>query len=168
MVFGGIFNPLNEHCSFIQYSAFMSVLPVFSDQPIQISPNPLWLDMCGWKVPAGFPSPAADHTQKRIDLNEHLIRNKEATFLFRVKGDSMIGAGIFEGDTLLVDRSVEPKHNSIVLAILNNEFTVKRLYRRGGVVKLVAENPIYPARVIKPEEELTVWGVVTFNLHKLS
>lgn len=146
----------------------MTVLPVSSNQPIQISPNPLWLDICGWKVPAGFPSPAADHTQKRIDLNEHLIRNKEATFLFRVKGDSMIGTGIYEGDTLVVDRSVEPKHNSIVLAVLNNEFTVKRLYRRGGVVKLVAENPIYPPRVIKPEEELTVWGVVTFNLHKLS
>ena len=73
-----------------------------------------------------------------------------------------------KGDILLADRSAEPKHNSIVLAILNNEFTVKRLYKRGGVVKLVAENPIYPPRVIKPEEELTVWGVVTFNLHKLS
>jgi DNA polymerase V len=146
----------------------MPVLQPPSDPPIQISPNALWLDMCGWKVPAGFPSPAADHTHKRIDLNDHLIRNKEATFLFRVKGDSMSGIGIYEGDTLVVDRSAEPKHNSIVLAILNNEFTVKRLYRRGGVVKLVAENPIYPPRVIKPEEELTVWGVVTFNLHKLS
>jgi len=109
----------------------MSVLQVPSDQPIQISPNSLWLDMCGWKVTAGFPSPAADHTHKRIDLNDHLIRNKEATFLFRVKGDSMSGIGIYEGDTLVVDRSAEPKHNSIVLAILNNEFTVKRLYRRG-------------------------------------
>lgn len=146
----------------------MSVLPVSSNQPIQISPNPLWLDICGWKVPAGFPSPAADHSQKRIDLNEHLIRNKEATFLFRVSGDSMIGAGIYEGDTLLVDRSIEPKHNSIVVAIIDNDFTVKRLYKRGGTVKLMAENLIYPPRVIKPEEELTIWGVVTFNLHKLS
>lgn len=145
----------------------MPVLPVLSDQPAQAQPQALWLDMCDWKVPAGFPSPAADHTQKRIDLNDHLIRNKEATFLFRVRGDSMTGAGIFEGDTLLVDRSVEPKHNHIVLAVLHNEFTVKRLYRRGGVVKLLAENPLYPARVIKPEEELTIWGVVTFNLHKL-
>lgn len=146
----------------------MPVLSISADQPIQISPNSLWLELCGWKVSAGFPSPAADHTQKRVDLNDHLIRNKEATFLFRVRGDSMTGAGIYEGDTLVVDRSAEPKHNSIVLAILNNEFTVKRLYRRGGVVKLVAENPIYPPRVIKPEEELTVWGVVTFNLHKLT
>lgn len=138
-----------------------------SPHPVAVRHTPLWLDMCGWKVPAGFPSPAADHAQKRIDLNEHLIRNKEATFLFRVRGDSMSGIGIYEGDTLLVDRSVEPKHNNIVLAILNNEFTVKRLYRRGGVVKLVAENPLYPPRVVKPEEELTIWGVVTFNLHKL-
>lgn len=145
----------------------MPVLSFSAAQPVPLQPQPLWLDMCGWKVPAGFPSPAADHAQKRIDLNEHLIRNKEATFLFRVRGDSMSGIGIYEGDTLLVDRSVEPKHNSIVLAILNNEFTVKRLYRRGGVVKLVAENPLYPARVLKPEEELTIWGVVTFNLHKL-
>jgi DNA polymerase V len=149
----------------------MSVLQNSSlapQHPVAVAAQPLCLEMCGWKVPAGFPSPAADHSQKRIDLNEHLIRNKEATFLFRVKGDSMVGAGIYEGDTLLVDRSVEPKHNSVVLAVLNGEFTVKRLYRRGGVVKLVAENPLYPPRVIKPDEELSVWGVVTFNLHKLS
>jgi DNA polymerase V len=145
----------------------MPVLSISADQPIQISPNSLWLELCGWKVSAGFPSPAADHTQKRVDLNDHLIRNKEATFLFRVRGDSMTGAGIYEGDTLVVDRSIEAKHNHIVLAVLNNEFTVKRLYKRGGVVKLIAENPIYPPIVIKPEEELTIWGVVTFNLHKL-
>ena len=145
----------------------MPVLSVSSDQPIQISPNPLWLDICGWSVPAGFPSPAADHTHKRIDLNEHLIRNGDATHVFRVRGDSMTGIGIYEGDKLLVDRSIEPKHNHIVLAVLNNEFTVKRLYKRGGVIKLIAENPIYPPIIIKPEEELTIWGVVTFNLHKL-
>ena len=79
----------------------------------------------------------------------------------------MIGAGIYEGDALLVDRSMDPKHNNIVIAQLNNEFTVKRFYRRGGVVKLVAENPIYPARLIKEEDDFLVWGVVTFNLHKL-
>jgi DNA polymerase V len=145
----------------------MSVLLFSSDHPLPIRHSPLRLDMCGWQVPAGFPSPAADHAQKRIDINEHLIRNKEATFLFRVRGDSMTGIGIYEGDTLVVDRSLEPKHNHIVLAVLHSEFTVKRLYRRGGVVKLVAENPLYPPRVIKPEEELTIWGVVTFNLHKL-
>ena len=133
----------------------------------QVLSVPLYLDVCTWKVPAGFPSPAADHSQERVDLNKELIRNKDATYLFRVKGDSMTGAGIYEGDTLVVDRSVTPKHNHIVLALLNNEFTVKRLYRRGGVVKLVAENNIYPVRLIKEEDDFVVWGVVTFNLHKL-
>jgi len=133
----------------------------------QVLSVPLYLDVCTWKVPAGFPSPAADHTQERVDLNKELISNKDATYLFRVKGDSMTGAGIYEGDTLVVDRSVTPKHNHIVLALLNNEFTVKRLYRRGGVVKLVAENNIYPVRLIKEEDDFVVWGVVTFNLHKL-
>lgn len=118
-------------------------------------------------MPAGFPSPAADHTEERIDLNQQLIRNKAATYIFKVKGDSMAGVGIYEGDALLVDRSMDPKHNHIVVAQLNNEFTVKRLYRRGGVVKLVAENPIYPPRLIKEEDDFVVWGVVTHNIHKL-
>jgi DNA polymerase V len=136
-------------------------------QPVFVSDVSITLDVCGWNIPAGFPSPAADHAQERIDLNKQLIRNKEATYIFRVKGDSMTGAGIYEGDALLVDRSMDPKHNNIVIAQLNNEFTVKRLYRRGGVVKLVTENPIYPARLIKEEDDFVVWGVVTFNLHKL-
>ncbi len=135
--------------------------------PYPIESSPLMLDLCEWRMPAGFPSPAADHTQKRIDLNEHLIRNKEATFLFRAKGESMSGIGIYQDDMLVVDRSLDPKHNDIVIAVLNNEFTVKRLYKRGGVVKLIAENNLYPPLLIKNEEELTVWGVVTYNLHKL-
>jgi DNA polymerase V len=145
----------------------MSTLPISSISPVAIHFTPLVLDMCGWTVPAGFPSPAADHAQKRIDINEHLVRNKAATFLFTVKGDSMTGAGIYANDMLVVDRSIEPKHNCIVLAVLNNEFTVKRFYRRGGLVKLVAENPIYPPIVIKEADDFTVWGVVTYNLHKL-
>ena len=136
-------------------------------QPIPIQAVPIPILSFFASVHAGFPSPAADHSQKRIDLNEHLIRNKEATFLFRVRGDSMTGIGIYEGDTLLVDRSIDPRHNAIVLAVLNNEFTIKRLHRRGGVVKLVSENPIYPPIQMKQGEELSIWGVVTFNLHKL-
>lgn len=147
--------------------SIMSNLPVFSSNPIQIQSSPMLLDACGWAVAAGFPSPAADHTQKRIDLNEQLVRNKAATFLFKVKGDSMTGVGIYANDMLVVDRSIDPKHNNIVLAVLNNDFTVKRLYKRGGVVKLVAENPIYPPIIIKEGDDFTVWGVVTFNLHKL-
>lgn len=145
----------------------MKALAISSPQPVFIPDSKVMLEMCEWSVPAGFPSPAADHTQKRIDLNDHLIRNKEATFIFKVKGDSMIGAGIYEGDALVIDRSIEAKHGNIVLAVLNNEFTVKRLYRRGGVIKLVPENKIYPPIVVKDGEELVIWGVVTYNLHKL-
>ena len=137
------------------------------NKPIKINSNPLILDVCSWTVVAGFPSPAADYTQQRIDLNNHLIRNKDATYLFRVKGDSMINVGIYENDILLVDRSINPKHDHIILAQLNNEFTVKKLYRRGGIVKLIAENNIYPPRLIKEEDDLIAWGVVTYNLHKL-
>jgi len=140
---------------------------ISSPIPLFISDEKVMLEVCGWSVPAGFASPAADHTRKRIDLNKHLIYNGDATHVFRVAGDSMTGIGIYEGDRLLIDRSIEPKHNSIVLAVLNSEFTVKRLYKRGGVVKLVAENPIYPTTVIKEADDFTVWGVVTFNLHKL-
>lgn len=145
----------------------MSNLPTATILPVQAHPEPFKLELFGATVTAGFPSPAADHSQKRIDLNEHLIRNKEATFLFRVKGDSMIGTGIYEGDVLIVDRSIEPRHHAIVLAVLNDEYTVKRLHRRGGMIKLLSENPIYPPIVIKSGEELSVWGVVTYNLHKL-
>ena len=137
------------------------------NKPIKINSNPLVLDVCSWTVVAGFPSPAADYTQQRIDLNNHLIRNKDATYLFRVKGESMINVGIYENDILLVDRSINPKHDHIILAQLNNEFTVKRLYRRGGIVKLIAENNIYPPRLIIEEDDLIAWGVVTYNLHKL-
>jgi len=79
----------------------------------------------------------------------------------------MTDAGIFDGDVLVVDRSIEPKHNDIVLATLNNEFILKRLYKRAGVVKLVSENPIYPPIVIKGSDDFAVWGVVTNNVHKL-
>ncbi len=136
-------------------------------KPVLVTDKKVWLDVCGWKVPAGFASPAGDHTRKRIDLNDHLIRNADATSVNRVKADSMIDIGLYAGDSLLIDRSIEPKHGDIVLAVLNNEFTLKRLYRKGGAIKLVPENQRYPTIVVKPEEEFSVWGVVTYNLHKL-
>lgn len=151
----------------LQYIAVMQTTDISYPQPLSVPDNKILLEMCSWTVRAGFPSPAADHARKRIDLNEHLIRNKEATFIFRVKGDSMNGIGIYEGDELLVDRSIEAKHGNIVLAVLNDDYTVKRLYRRGGVVKLMAENPMFPPIVVKDGEELVIWGVVTRNLHKL-
>jgi DNA polymerase V len=136
-------------------------------QLVRIPEKKLLLEVCGWKVPAGFASPAADHTRKRIDLNDHLIRNGDATYIFKVKGDSMIDIGIYEGDALLIDRSIEPRHGNIVLAVINSDFTVKRLHRRGGVIKLIPENQRYPTIVVKEEEDFSVWGVVTYNLHKL-
>lgn len=119
---------------------------------------------CG--VPAGFPSPADDYLEKHLDLNEHLIRHPAATFFMRVAGDSMTGAGIFSGDTLIVDRAVEPHSGSIVIAVVHNEFTVKRLRVQDGRLQLVSENPLYPALTIHDRSELTIWGTVTYVIHK--
>src|SRR5687768_7077131 len=127
----------------------------------------LRLPLLGWKILAGFPSPADDYIEGRIDLNEHLIRNKEATFILQVRGWSMEKAGIHDGDKLIVDRSMEPKHRSVVIAVVNGELTVKRLYKWRGVVKLLAENPDFPPIEFNEGDELNVWGVVTRVLHKV-
>lgn len=113
------------------------------------------------RVPAGFPSPADEYAETALDLNTYLIRNKTATFFFRVIGDSMTGANIHDGDLLVVDRSIEPKHGHIVLAVINNEYTVKRLYSLNGVIELHAENPAYAPIRFQEHDELQVWGVVT-------
>lgn len=112
------------------------------------------------KVSAGFPSPAADYEEKRLDINEYLVRNPVSTFFFAVQGDSMEGAEIFDGDVLVVDKSVRPAHGHIVVAFVDGERLVKRLYRRAGHVALVAENPRYPTLEIRDGQELQVWGVV--------
>jgi len=126
-------------------------------------PLPLFTSL----VPAGFPSPADDFLENRIDLNEYLVRNQAATFLVRVKGDSMQQAGITDGDLLVVDRSVTPRHNHIIVGALDGEFTVKRLIKQGNRCWLRAENPKYPDLPIRPEQEFRVWGVVTFAIHNL-
>jgi DNA polymerase V len=119
------------------------------------------------KVPAGFPSPAQDHTQKRIDLNEVLVLNPLSTFLFQVQGDSMEGERIFDGDRLVVDRSVEAVHGRIVVACVDGEFTVKKLFRQGPVVRLLPANPKYAPLEFKEGQEVSIWGVVTWNLRKV-
>ena len=129
--------------------------------------HPLELTLFNARIPAGFPSPAADHAQKRIDLTRQLILNTEATFLFRVVGDSMEGIGIYEGDTILVDRAIVPASNNIVLAVVDEEFTVKRLFKRDQVVCLLSENPKYKPIEFREGQELRIWGVVTYNLRKL-
>jgi DNA polymerase V len=118
------------------------------------------------RIPAGFPSPADDYIESGLDLNAYLVRNKTATFFFRVIGDSMTGANIHDGDMLIVDRSLEPKHGHIVLAVINNEYTVKRLYCRDEKVELHAENPAYPPMHFREHEELQVWGVVVGTVSK--
>jgi DNA polymerase V len=118
-------------------------------------------------IPAGFPSPAEDFLEKRLDLNDYLIKNQSATFLVKVEGTSMTGAGIHHGDVLVVDRSVEPGHSKIVLGVLNGEFTVKRLLKKGNDVFLMPENKAFQPIKLNPEMDFKVWGVVTFVLHKV-
>lgn len=114
------------------------------------------------KVPAGFPSPARDYKGKSLDLNELMIRNTPATFFWNVSGYSMRDAGINDGDMVVVDRSIEAKNSSIVVADINGEITVKRLYKRGAVVELRSANPDYEPIRLKEDDQLTIWGVVTF------
>jgi DNA polymerase V len=116
-------------------------------------------------VSAGLPSVADDYIEAQIDLNQHLIRNPTATFLVRATGESMIGAGIHSGDVLVVDRSLEPAQNKIVIAVLNGELTVKRIRYERKRVYLMPENPDYPVIAVNEGMELTVWGVVTNVIH---
>ncbi len=116
-------------------------------------------------VAAGFPSPAQDYFDGRIDLNAHLIKDITSTFVVRVTGDSMEGAGISDGDELIVNRALEPKDGSVVIAVLDGELTVKRLRITRTGVLLQAENPKYPDIRVPALSELTVWGVATRCLH---
>ncbi len=118
-------------------------------------------------VSAGFPSPADDYIEDRLDLNELLIKHPSATFFLKVSGSSMIKAGIHHNDILIVDRSIEPSHGKIVIASVNGELTVKRLSRSQNKIELVAENDDYPSIDITEEMELVFWGVVTNVIHHL-
>ncbi len=109
---------------------------------------------------AGFPSPATDYADVGLDLNAYLVRNKPAAFLFTVRGDSMIGAAIEDGDKVVVDRALTPKNRDIVVAAVDGEYTIKRLYKYRGKVELRPENPAYPAITFGDGTELEVWGVV--------
>ena len=118
------------------------------------------------RVPAGFPSPADDYVESNIDLNEWLVRNRLATFIVRVEGDSMSGE-IHSGDRLIVDRSLEPRHRDVVIACVGGEMTVKRLLIEDGRRLLAADNPDYPTVELNGDEELIVWGVVTHSIHRV-
>ncbi len=118
-------------------------------------------------VSAGFPSPAADYMDKKLDLNELCIKNPSATFFIRVEGDSMQGVGIFNGDILIVDRSLNAKPRDIIVAVVDGEFLVKRLCRQGKTVFLAAENFGYPPILIEENTNFQVWGVVTKVIHNV-
>ncbi|MEO0949384.1 MAG: translesion error-prone DNA polymerase V autoproteolytic subunit [Cyanobacteria bacterium J06641_5] len=114
------------------------------------------------RVSAGFPSPAEDYIEQSLDLNELLIQHPSSSFFLRVEGNSMIGAGIGDGDLLLVDRAVEPTNGRIVIAVIDGELTVKRLcYTQAGQPYLYPENPDYPPINISEETDCHLWGVVT-------
>ncbi|MFP6899343.1 MAG: translesion error-prone DNA polymerase V autoproteolytic subunit [Opitutales bacterium] len=120
---------------------------------------------CG--VSAGFPSPADDYLEGTLDLNERLIGEPAATFFVRAKGDSMIGAGIHDGDLLVVDRSVEARDGRVVIAVINGELTVKRLVRKNGKAWLEPENPAYQPISFNEGDDVRLWGVVTNVIHPL-
>ena len=119
------------------------------------------------KVSAGFPSPAGDYEESRLDLNKHLIKNPAATFFVQVSGDSMVGAGIHHNDILIVDRSLEAKSGNVIIAVLNGELTVKRIRIRRKKIFLEPENPDYQSQQIAEGSEFEVWGVVTNVIHAL-
>ncbi|MFZ4503111.1 MAG: LexA family protein [Methylovulum sp.] len=119
------------------------------------------------KVAAGFPSPADDYIETSLDLNELLIKKPAATFFARAQGLSMINAGIYPNDILIIDRSLEPISGKIVICALNGELTVKRLLHEHGLWHLKAENPDYPEIVLHEELDCVIWGVVIHIIHSV-
>lgn len=117
-------------------------------------------------VCAGFPSPADDYFQSRIDLNRELIRNPDATFGIWIRGDSMRDDGIDDGDFVLVDRSLEPINGAVAVCVLNQDFTVKRIERRGKRIRLLPSNAAFEPIEIQEGDELTIWGIVTYVIKK--
>ena len=119
-------------------------------------------------VPAGFPSPADDYVERRLSLDEHLIQHRESTFFMRVSGESMRDLGIFDGDLLVVDRATPAANGSVVVAVVDGEFTVKQLRHTPKGKVLGSAHPSYPDIQVGHEQELHIWGVVTWNVHKQS
>ncbi len=116
-------------------------------------------------VSAGFPSPADDYTEENIDLNEHLISNPFSTFFLRVKGDSMINAGIKDKDLIIVDKSLTARPGNIIIAMIDGEFTIKRLSIKNNELYLKAENHNYPDFRFKNHIDVQIWGVVIYSIH---
>jgi DNA polymerase V len=133
-----------------------------------------WTDVSHISIPyfsdgikAGFPSPASEFPDKHLDLNEYLIQHPASTFFVKVIGDSMTGSNIHEGDILIVDRSLIPKNDDVIVAYLRGEFTVKKFLKEDPYVYLVPTNPAYKRIQIQADEDFVVWGVVTYVISKL-
>ncbi len=135
-------------------------------QLFEITPKRIYLPIAQHSIPAGFPSPATEYEEDRLDINDLVVLNPNATFFMRVKGNSMLDANIRDGDILVVDPSIEAVHGHIVVAVIDGEFTVKTLYCKDKIVKLVPENADYPEIVLKNEQELNIWGVVSHIIYK--
>ena len=116
-------------------------------------------------VSAGFPSPADDYTEENIDLNEHLISNPFSTFFLRVKGESMINAGIKDKDLIIVDKSLTARPGNIIIAMIDGEFTIKRLSIKNNELYLKSENHNYPDFRFKNHIDVQIWGVVIYSIH---
>ena len=118
-------------------------------------------------ISAGFPSPADDFKEIRISLDKELVKNKDATFYARVDGDSMIGAGLEDGDLLVIDRSLNPENGKIAVCLIDGDFTVKRIKKEKHKLFLVPENKKYKKTEIKEENELIIWGIVEYVIKKV-
>ena len=124
-----------------------------------------WLS--GEGISAGFPSPADDFKETRISLDRELVKNKEATFYARVSGDSMVGAGLNDGDLLVIDRSKNPENGKIAICLVDGEFTVKRIKKENKKLYLMPENKKYKPIELKEENELIIWGIVEYVIKKV-
>jgi DNA polymerase V len=131
------------------------------------SRSALQVPMMAWSAAAGFPSPAEDYIDRPLDFNELLIEHAAATFAIRIEGESMTGAGIFPGDIAVVDRARAPVNGSVILALLDGAFTVKRYRTKDGAVWLQAENPAYPDMPLSDGQSFEVWGVITRSIRML-
>ena len=129
--------------------------------------NQLELPYISSGIKAGFPSPAADFDENKISLDNVLVKNKEATFYAKANGNSMTGAGIDDGDVLVIDRSLEPQNKKIAVCFIDGEFTVKRIKLENEEVYLMPENPNYKPIKISEENELVIWGIVTYVIKSL-
>ena len=118
-------------------------------------------------ISAGFPSPADDFKETRISLDRELVKNEEATFYARVSGDSMIGAGLDDGDLLVIDRSIQPENGKIAICLIDGDFTIKRIQKYNNKIYLVAENKKYKSIELKEENELIIWGMVEYVIKKV-